>query len=165
MAGIYAAEMTHRLRLPFGALLLAAVLACAGMAAFVVRSVSSLSLDERAASTEFDAVLDTVPSKAPLLIRDASGVVVRRSVPPSAGSPPTALHVLAYHVAGERLVRSDLPLWFVSAKGPLVRYALRDTRLDLDELRVTATDLRAAGAGVVLDETRANGDRLLVWTD
>ncbi len=34
-----------------------------------------------------------------------------------------------------------------------------------DALNLTATDLENAGASVVLDETRSNGDRLLVWTD
>jgi hypothetical protein len=63
------------------------------------------------------------------------------------------------------LVRADVPLWFLKAKGPALRYAVRDTSLDIDALNLTATDLEHAGAGVVLDETRSNGDRLLVWTD
>lgn len=58
-----------------------------------------------------------------------------------------------------------MPLWFFKVKGPALRYAVRDTSLDLDALNLTATDLENAGASVVLDETRSNGDRLLVWTD
>jgi hypothetical protein len=81
------------------------------------------------------------------------------------GPAPTELHALAYHVDGQRLVRADVPLWFFKVKGPALRYALRDTSLDLDAMNVTATDLENSGAGVVLDETRSTGNRLLVWTD
>jgi len=64
-----------------------------------------------------------------------------------------------------RLVRADVPFWFLRVKGPALRYAVRDTSLDLDALNLTARDLEDAGASIVLDETRSNGDRLLVWTD
>jgi hypothetical protein len=106
-----------------------------------------------------------VPSTPPLVQRDASGVFVRRPSVKSTGAVPTELHVLAYHVDGQRLVRADVPMWFFKVKGPALRYAVRDTGLDFDALNLTATDLENAGAGVVLDETRLNGDRLLVWTE
>ena len=106
-----------------------------------------------------------VPSTTPLVERDASGTFLRRPTVTAPGPAPTALHALAYYVDGQRLVRADVPLWFAKVKGPALRYAVRDTRLDLDALDLTATDLEDAGAGVVLDETRANRDRLLVWTD
>jgi hypothetical protein len=75
------------------------------------------------------------------------------------------MRVLAYRRPEQRLVRADVPLWFLKLKGPAVQYALRGTGLDLERLGVTPADLERYGACVVLDETRANGDRLLVWTE
>jgi hypothetical protein len=50
-------------------------------------------------------------------------------------------------------------------KGPAIQFALRGTEIDLKELGVSAADLESHGPGLVLDETSANGDRLLVWTE
>jgi hypothetical protein len=78
---------------------------------------------------------------------------------------PTQLRVLAYRAPQQRLVHADVPFWFLKVKGPAVRYALRDTGLDLDRLDVSLADLERYGVCLILDETRANGDRLLVWTE
>jgi hypothetical protein len=64
-----------------------------------------------------------------------------------------------------RLVRADVPFWYLKMKGPAVQYLVRGTGLDLQRLGITAADLERYGAAVVLDETNANGDRLLVWTE
>ena len=73
--------------------------------------------------------------------------------------------MLAYHASGQELVRADVPFWFFKAKRPAVQYALRGTDFDLAALNLTPSELNAAGACVVLDEVRPNGDRLLAWTD
>jgi hypothetical protein len=78
---------------------------------------------------------------------------------------PSQLHALAYHASNRRLVRADVPFWFLKAKGPAVQYSLRGTGLDLQRLGVTPGDLQRYGPSFVLDETRTNGERLLVWTE
>jgi hypothetical protein len=100
---------------------------------------------------------------APLVRRDDAGQLERRVTAPSE-TPASELHVLAYHARGEQLVRADVPLWFLRIKGPAVQYALRGTDFDLVGLNLTPSELQAAGACVVLDEVRLNGDRLLAWT-
>ena len=50
-------------------------------------------------------------------------------------------------------------------KGPAMQFALRGTSIEFQSLGVTAADLQRAGAAVVLDETRSNGDRILAWTE
>jgi hypothetical protein len=72
--------------------------------------------------------------------------------------------VLAYRASEERLVEADVPLLFLRVKGPAVAFALRGTNFDLESLGLTAADLVDAGPGIVLDETRGNGDRVLAWT-
>jgi hypothetical protein len=145
--------------------LVAAVFGVAAFGVLAWRSMSVLEMDPSGALDSFDAVRVRVPSRPPLVQRDASGAFVRGPSVKTAGRVPTELHALAYHANGQRLVRADVPMWFFKVKGPALRYAVRDTGLDLDALSLTAADLENAGAGVVLDETRLNGDRLLVWTD
>jgi len=117
------------------------------------------------AENNFEQALASVPSPIPLISRDGTGHFVRRRSPEAGGPPPTQLHVLAYHADGQRLVNGDVPLWFFKVKGPAVAYALRGTGFDLGALSLTAADLERAGAGVVLDETRPTGDRILAWTN
>jgi hypothetical protein len=139
-----------------------------GVAVFGVlawRSVTVEQMDASGALNNFEDAKGRVPSTPPLVQRDASGNFVRHASEPATSHRATELHALAYYVEGQRLVRADVPLWFVKVKGPAVRYALRDTGFDLDALNLTATDLERAGARVILDETRSSGDRLLVWTE
>jgi hypothetical protein len=101
-----------------------------------------------------------------MLDLDPSGRVVRRSSPPRERSGQLErLRILVYQVQQRRLVQADVPFWFVALKGPALQYAVRDTGVDLDRLGVTAADLRRHGPGPVLDETRPNGDRVLVWVE
>ena len=157
--------MVNRGRAGVGVFLLAAVLGVTVLAAMAWRSVSILEIDASEALHNFEDARMSVPSTTPLVERDASGNFMRGPSARTRGPTPTELHALAYQVNGNRLVRADVPLWFLKVKGPAFRYAVRDTSLDLDALNLTATDLENAGAGIVLDETRSNGDRLLVWTD
>ena len=145
-------------------LLVAALLGVAVFGVLAWRSVSVLEMDASGALHNFEAVRARMSGPA-LVQREASGGFVRRPAAKTTGPAPTRLHALAYYVNGQRLVQADVPMWFFKVKGPALRYAVRDTGLDLDALNVTATDLENAGAGVVLDETRSNGDRLLVWTE
>ena len=157
--------MKHRARVGTTLFLVAAVFGVAAFGVLAWRSVSILEMDASGALDNFDAVQVRLPSTPPLVQRDASGAFVRRPSVKPGGPVPTELHALAYHADGQRLVRADVPMWFFKLKGPALRYAVRDTGLDLDALNLTATDLENAGTGVVLDETRLNGDRLLVWTE
>jgi hypothetical protein len=155
----------QRRRLGILVFVAAAVVGIGISGALVVRSVTVTRMDASGALNNFESIKKRMPGTPPLVARDASGTLVRRRSATTTGPAPTSLHALAYYVDGERLVQADVPMWFFKVKGPAVRYAVRGTGLDLDALNVTATDLEHAGAGVVLDETRSNGDRLLVWTE
>jgi hypothetical protein len=71
---------------------------------------------------------------------------------------------MAYHAGTRRLVTADVALWFLKLKGPAAQIALRDTGFDLERLGLTAAELARHGPAVLVDSTRANGDRLLAWT-
>jgi hypothetical protein len=144
------------------------VAACVGIGIFTLLAWCSVSV-ERAAPNDALQHFDEVRSRLqgePVLLVGPGGTITRRPAPTS--HEPTQLsrlRVLAYRVREQQLVRADVPFWFIKVKGPAVRYTLRDTGLDLDQLGLTPADLERYGPCVVLDETRSNGDRLLVWTE
>ncbi|MEO8500776.1 MAG: hypothetical protein ABI565_07660 [Vicinamibacteria bacterium] len=133
------------------------------------QAVGIESVAPATALARFEAVRGRFADRKPMLEVDAAGQVRPRTpssrsvVPPS--TEPTRLQVLAYYVEGQRLVKAEVPFWFLKLKGPAAQFALRDTGLDLERLHVTAEGLAREGPGLVLDQTRPNGDRLLVWTE
>ena len=144
------------------------VTAVAGIVSFALfawRSVSIEPAAPHAALQRFAEIRNTLKGE-PMLQFGTEGTRAHRLVPTT--RQPTHLarmRVLAYRGREERLVRAVVPFWFLRLKGPAVQYVLRDTGLDLDRLGVTPADLERYGAGVVLDQSRSNGDRLLVWTE
>jgi hypothetical protein len=147
------------------ALVSAAILGLTIFGALAWRSVSVEQADATDAVGRFEEVRRTFRSTQPLVRRDQNGGLIRNAPATTRGPAPADLRVLAYRASEERLIQADVPLWFLRVKGPAVDYALRGTGFDLASLGLTASDLAHAGAGLVVDETRMNGDRLLVWTE
>lgn len=160
-------EREHRVsgrQLGILAVAAAAVLGLTVLGGLAWRAITVQQMDGTGAQRNFEDVLASVKSPSPLVHREA-GRFVRRPSSPPVGPPPRDLHVLAYYADGQRLVRGDVPLWFFAVKGPAVTYALRGTGFDLETLGLTPNDLQQAGAGIILDDTRPTGDRLLAWTE
>lgn len=114
---------------------------------------------------QFEARRAAVDDLEPILRVDPDGRLVRRLPPDGETRPVRVLRVLAYRRDLGGLVSADIPLWFLSLKGPAIDLALRGTGIDLDTLGLSAKELRRHGPSLVLDEHRANGDRLLLWTE
>lgn len=143
--------------------------AIAGFAIFgvmVYRAVTVEQAGALAAQGRFDAVRSAIGGGDPLLALDDEGRVVRRREPPAAPSASiTRIGVLAYRASEERLIAVDVPFWFFRLKGPAAQYLVEGTGLDLERLRITASDLERHGPALVVDHRRPNGDLLLVWTE
>jgi hypothetical protein len=147
------------------ALVSAAVLGLTIFTALAWRSVSVERADATDAVRRFEDVRRDFRSTQPLVRRDQNRGLVRNAPATARGAAPVQLRVLVYRASEERLIQADVPLWFFRVKGPAVDYALRGTGFDLASLGLTAGDLEHAGAGLVVDEARTNGDRLLAWTE
>lgn len=147
-------------------LLVAAVLGLAVFGFLASRAVTVEDAPAPEALRRFEAVRAGLGGGDPLLALDDAGNVVRRASPASSSPRPvTRLGVLAYQSGEQRLVTADVPMWFFRLKGPAAQYLVRGTGLDLERLQITAADLERFDPSVVIDHTRANGDRLLVWTE
>jgi hypothetical protein len=115
-----------------------------GLSVFAVlawQAVSVQQVEASAALQQFEAVRASIKG-VPLVQRDETGRFERRMMAVGDGSVRD-LHVLAYHVNGQRLIRADVPFWFFRVKGPAVQYALRGTDFDLAALNLTPSELRA----------------------
>jgi hypothetical protein len=146
-----------------------AVPAAIGLGVFAFLAWRSVTVEQAApdqALHRFTEVRNALAVTEPMLRVDAAGQITRRGQPAGReAAHPTRLRALAYRAPEHRLVRADVPFWFFKIKGPAAQYALRGTGLDMDRLGVTPADLERCGVCLVLDETRTNGDRLLVWTE
>lgn len=150
------------------AIAVAGLLGVSIFGSLVYRAVSVEEVGSSEALTRFAAVRSKFADQVPMLEVDASGRITRSAAAPATASALPAvkrLEVLGYRAAEERLVTAHVPFWFLSLKGPALQFALRDTGLDLERLGLTTDDLWRHGPGLVLDQVRQNGDRLLVWAE
>ncbi|MCP3914490.1 MAG: hypothetical protein GY711_02910 [bacterium] len=129
------------------------------------------SLDAAGAESSIAEVLSGPAGGPAYLSLAADGTVhVDRSLESEQAVKISSLNLMTWQPAEGRLARIDFPFWFVRAKltdqvnlGTLTSIMARDWE-NLD-LRVTEDDLVARGPGLVLDHTREDGARLILWME
>ena len=94
-------------------------------------------------------------------VRD--GAFVRQPFPEAPPPAASELVVIVYHRPTERLVRAEVPFWFLRMKGPGSERVLRGAGVDLRELGLTVDDLVRYGPALVFDASRGE-DRVLLAT-
>ena len=148
-------------------IVLAAALLGVGVFGLLAARVTSMEkMDEAAAILLFDAVVDSLDSGPPRLTRDGSGRFTNSAtVQEGPLIKPSRLVVMAYRSRDHRLVRSEIPFWFFRLKGPAAQVALKDSGFDMKRLGIRPRDIARQGTGLILDETFAGGDRILVWAE
>jgi hypothetical protein len=152
----------RRVALVFLACAVGGVLIFGGL---VWRAVTIKEAAPATASEEFAAARVALPGRALVDIDDQGRVTRRESAPDRAPQPINRLKAMAYQPRLGRIVRADVPFWFLKLKGPAARLALRDTGVDLERLALTPADLERYGPRIVVDQLSSSGSRLLVWTE
>lgn len=153
-----------------------AILAAAALGIGASALMLSLWSDLRPASAEeaeraFDAaVAEAGGGPAYLEVSGGGEVLVRRDLERPRPASLRTLHLLAWEPGRARLLRIDFPFWFVRMKmsdtlnlGTLTAALARDW--DSLDLSVAERDLERRGPGLVLDQRRPDGARLLLWTE
>ena len=144
-----------------------AVVAGTGYWAYQRFAPSAEFLDQKKADEQMAQILARFTDPTPLIIATPDGHGARAR---TEGRPPftgqlESLHVAAYDVGAGKLVRFTVPFW-------LLRLG-KDGKLSidghLDDVRgaekLTVKDLETLGPGLLFDELKPNGDRVLVWTE
>jgi hypothetical protein len=129
------------------------------------RWVDLTRVEPGAAASAFEAARAPWQGRPPLVSFEENGAMVRHEGERNPPGRPRVLRALLYQPTEQRLVRAEVPMWFLKMKGPAARYALRGTGLDLDALGLTPADLERHGPGLVLDHVGPSGEPLLVWTE
>ncbi len=123
------------------------------------------------ATISFETAMALIKDKREYLTISESGKVdVQRGFEKQYPSKLAALNLLAYEPGASRLVRVRFPFWFVKLKttsdinlGTMVSLLSKDwEHLDL---KVTENDLMHRGPGLVLDHTRSDGGRIVLWSE
>ena len=147
-------------------ILLVIALAGAGFY-FVARNLEATTATAETAATEFDAVRSRFKGQRPLIELDERGRLLRsntdRTARPDAPRPE-ALHVLAFDPDDGGMVKITVPFWLLRLKMGGSTIDLSGNRVDLEDLKLSVEELERLGPTLVLDQTSAGGDRVLVWS-
>jgi hypothetical protein len=145
---------------------------CAGVVGlgfyFVTQHISTTHATSATAVDRFQQALEPFKNQAPLIRADAYGhgsVELRIADLPTSAIKPTELHVLAYQPdRNDQLVQVSLPMWLLKLGHRKMQFGSADFNDDFDRLHLDAAELERIGPKLILDVTRPDGSRVLVWT-
>jgi hypothetical protein len=134
---------------------------------YVSQHVETKHATPATAATEFDAVKAGFAGQKPLVELDNRGQFRRANTDrpiPAQSKPPDQLCLLAFDPSDGRIVRFNLPFWFLRLKAGNATIDLNGNRLDLEDLRLTVEDLERYGPTLIVDHQAPDGQRVLVWS-
>jgi hypothetical protein len=119
------------------------------------------------AARAFDEIHAKFPGKKPLLEwRDgAPSYVEDRATDSGWSGQLTTLHVLAFSSDNEKLTRLEVPFWLLRMKSGTFRFGNYASGLDDGGVNLRPEEIDRHGPGIVLDFTRDNKGRVLVWAE
>jgi hypothetical protein len=146
-----------------------AVVAGAGIWFYQSFAPAATFVDQAAADTELAAIRARFANHLPLInTSPAEGEPVIRK--DSRGAAFTgqlqSVQIAAYDKGAGKLVRFSIPFWLLRM-APDGKMTLGDEALDdlAGREKLTVAELEAFGPGLLVDEVKPNGDRVLVWTE
>ena len=149
-------------------MVVAALMAGAGFWAYQNFAPSAEFVDQAKADQQFEQIRGRFASQTPLIAVDPDGgpARVRSEGRPAFTGELAALNVAVYDPRAGKLVRFTVPFWLVRL-GHDGEISIGDGALDgvRGAEKLTVKDLEALGPGLLIDERKPDGDRVLVWTE
>lgn len=142
------------------------MIAMAGVGVYYVsRHVKATEASPAVASRSFDETRKMFADPRPVIEVDERGSVVRSNLTgrPTSPHPPQALYILAYNPEEGQMVRFSIPFWILRFKGDS-SISFNESRIDLEELKITVHDLERIGPALLFDHKTAEGEHVLVWS-
>jgi hypothetical protein len=151
-----------------GGMVVVALVAGAGYWAYQSFAPSAEFVNQTKADQQFDDIRSRFKSQQPLIDadEDGHGAQLRAEGRPAFTGQLQSLHVAAYDPRAGKLVRFTVPFWLIRL-GNDGKITLGDGALDgvRGAEKLTVKDLEALGPGLLIDERKPDGDRVLVWTE
>jgi len=149
-------------------MLVVAVVAGAGFWAYQNFAPDAKFLDEPKAVAELDAIRARFPNQKPLIDTgdDGHGATLQTEGRTSTFTGALqSLHIAAYDKRAGKLVRFSVPFWLLRL-APDGKVSIGDEVLGEHGVeKLTVKQLEALGPGLLIDEPKPNGDRVLIWTE
>jgi hypothetical protein len=120
-----------------------------------------------AANREFESVKARFRGQKPLVEIDGQGGLTRSNAGTAATADtrlPERVIVMAFNPERQRIVRVTLPFWLLRLKSRHAAINFNGRRMDLEDLKLTVGDLERYGSTLIVDQTNADGTRVLVWS-
>ena len=140
-------------------------LALAGLGAyFVLGTLETRDASEAEALREMDAVRARFGARRPLVeIADVRRADIRiNRLQGAGGLRVTTLHIINWNPKSRELVRTELPLWLMQFSSINL---LSQLGVVPAGLRLTVSDIKRYGPGIVVDYGSLGSVRLMVWAD
>jgi hypothetical protein len=135
-------------------------------------SVKAAFVQAQDANHELDQVRAQFAGQSPkLTISETADGKPDVKIAPSTSAPPaslTSLHVAAFDPSAHKLVRMTIPFWLLRM-APHGKMQVNGeevlSHLSTPSGQLTAQDIEALGPGLLVDEIRPGGGRVIIWTD
>jgi hypothetical protein len=135
-------------------------------------SVKTAFVQAQDANHELDQVRAQFAGQSPKLTVSATGdgnpdvKIAASTTGPSRSL--TSLHVAAFDPSAHKLVRMTIPFWLLRM-APQGKMQVNGeevlSHLSTPSGKLTAQDIEALGPGLLVDETRPGGGRVIIWTE
>ena len=137
----------------------------AGTTAFYAfRALDTRTATEADSAGEFQAIRTKFGARPPLVEVVTPGradLRINRSTEADV-RPVSTLHVVTWEADGNRLLKTEVPLWLMRFSSINV---LSQMGVTPERFKLTVQDVERYGPGVVIDHSQPGRNRVLVWVD
>lgn len=149
------------------------VIVCIGIAAIIATTAwvqQNLSVQESTESSaldQFEGVRSRFAGQPPVLELTDGRSPSYNPARSKLASPASLdrLHILVWDPDERRLLSFSLPFWFLRLKSGPIELGGYASGVDDRGVNLRPEDIEQYGAGIVLDTTSRDGERVLLWTE
>ena len=119
------------------------------------------------AEAQFAAIHAKFPGQQPLLQMkdDRPEYVAERASQSGSGTPLTTMHILAFDRDEGKVVNFSVPFWLLRMKSGPFRISAYQQGWNDRGFSLRVEDIEKHGPGIILDATRPDEGRVLVWAE
>ena len=147
-----------------------AMIAVGGIMVAVSLFRNNMSISETTeadAMQQFEAVRGRYPGQQPLIqvVDGKPQYVAERASQSPATTSLSTVHILAYDSDEGKVVNFSLPFWLLRMKSGPIRISAYQQGWDDRGVSFRVEDIEKHGPGIIVDATRPNEGRVLVWAE